>query len=620
MDARRRRVLCVVSVTAAVPLLLAAGVAASVRVSAAGRVAGARRARSGSVAYVLTKVGCTAAPYVAAGDGCYDSSAFTASEWQIGAGTATWTHTGDGGWKGEFSWTLPSSIEDGKPFSVGLSLTATDIANGSGFCPALAADVNAEPSRTIEACADPGKSASKSQTFKLTGFAAGSDEIDVTIRIQDGPSIDYEYELEATPAPAPTSTATTTEPSTPSSGSCGIPSWLKHGTRMTQAASAVRRTLAPNEVAALHVCPDVQFHRGGTPADAWLPLEPDQILRAGDEITCDPDGVVTLAFADNSTVIVRNATQLKIASFFTEGGVVRTEILLKMGEVAAQVNKSEATKSDFRIKPPSPGAIRGGPMLRSGPVAAEASAAVTGDPGAELSVFYDPGSHTEIVDDYSGTVDVTRPGGSQIALASGKEVAVTGSSISPIAPIGKADARGGDNPETALNLVEAKIGAERTACSLRTPDTPVFSVRPAADGWFVSVLASAGKAKGTSTWNVAGSAVTPENADAHAVAGGCSSSGSVAPPSKTTPSTTTATGSSKESAQQALDAVLALLKANASACGFTSWRGTASGMPGNVTVTATILGSLAGTATWSTASGSLKPTNDLAVKAVAGCK
>ena len=36
---------------------------------------------------------------------------------------------------------------------------------------------------------------------------------------------------------------------------------------------------------------------------------------------------------------------LQIASFFTEGGVVRTEILLKMGKVAAKVNKSEATKS-----------------------------------------------------------------------------------------------------------------------------------------------------------------------------------------------------------------------------------------------------------------------------------
>jgi len=110
---------------------------------------------------------------------------------------------------------------------------------------------------------------------------------------------------------------------------------------------------APNEVRVVAVQPDVQFHKGGSPADAWLPCEKNTVLKAGDEVTCDPDGQATLAFADNSTVVVRNTTQLKIASFFTEGGVVRTEILLKMGEVAAQVNKSEATKSDFRIKSPT---------------------------------------------------------------------------------------------------------------------------------------------------------------------------------------------------------------------------------------------------------------------------
>ena len=95
------------------------------------------------------------------------------------------------------------------------------------------------------------------------------------------------------------------------------------------------------------------YHREGAPDDEWLPLTKGTVLKQGDEISFDPDGAATLAFADNSTVVVRNTTQLKIASFFTEGGVVRTEILLKMGEVAAKVNKSEATKSDF-APPKSP--------------------------------------------------------------------------------------------------------------------------------------------------------------------------------------------------------------------------------------------------------------------------
>lgn len=110
---------------------------------------------------------------------------------------------------------------------------------------------------------------------------------------------------------------------------------------------------AVNEVRVVAVQPEVQFHKAGTPDDAWLPVEKDTVLQQGDEISCDPDGAATLQFADNSTVVVKNTTQLKIASFFTEGGVVKTEILLKMGEVAAKVHKSEATKSDFRIKSPT---------------------------------------------------------------------------------------------------------------------------------------------------------------------------------------------------------------------------------------------------------------------------
>jgi len=70
---------------------------------------------------------------------------------------------------------------------------------------------------------------------------------------------------------------------------------------------------AINEVHVVNVQPDVQFHKGGSPADAWLPCEKDTVLKAGDEITCDPDGAVTLAFADNSTVVVRNTTQLRSA-------------------------------------------------------------------------------------------------------------------------------------------------------------------------------------------------------------------------------------------------------------------------------------------------------------------
>lgn len=115
-----------------------------------------------------------------------------------------------------------------------------------------------------------------------------------------------------------------------------------------------------NEVRVVAVQPEVSAHKAGTPENTWIPVTKDMVLQEGDEISCDPDGAATLQFADMSTVVVKNTTQLKIASFFTEGGVVKTEILLKMGEVAAKVHKSEATKSDFRIQSPGDGgSVRG---------------------------------------------------------------------------------------------------------------------------------------------------------------------------------------------------------------------------------------------------------------------
>ena len=133
----------------------------------------------------------------------------------------------------------------------------------------------------------------------------------------------------------------------------GTNGWIFAATRGKDCGPARARTAAVNEVRVLAVNPDVQWHKSGAPENEWHDACKDTVLQQGDEISCDPDGAITLQFADNSTVVVKNTTQLKIGSFFTEGGVVRTEILLKMGEIAAQVNKSEATKSDFRIKNPT---------------------------------------------------------------------------------------------------------------------------------------------------------------------------------------------------------------------------------------------------------------------------
>ena len=57
----------------------------------------------------------------------------------------------------------------------------------------------------------------------------------------------------------------------------------------------------------------------------------------------------------------------------------------------------------------------------------------------------------------------------------------------------------------------AKVAAGNGPCALVLPRTGAFSVKPTPTGWLVAVKATAGKAKGWSTWLVAGSKVSPQN-------------------------------------------------------------------------------------------------------------
>ena len=206
---------------------------------------------------------------------------------------------------------------------------------------------------------------------------------------------------------------------------------------------------AINEVRVVCVQPDVQYHREGAPDEEWLPVEKGTVLKQGDEISCDPDGIVVLAFADNSTVTLRNTTQLKIASFFTEGGVVRTEILLKMGEVAAKVNKSEATKSDFQIDEPT------------------ATASVR---GTIFTVFYDPVGKASVTSVTQGvvSVDPKKAGLPTVDVGAGKEVQVTATTESKIAAIGRAGAPpGAVGRSKARQLVLAQVAKNDERCKIK---------------------------------------------------------------------------------------------------------------------------------------------------------
>jgi hypothetical protein len=107
-----------------------------------------------------------------------------------------------------------------------------------------------------------------------------------------------------------------------------------------------------------------------------------------------------------------------------------------------------------------------------------------------------------------------------VLVGAGREVEVTPTFVSPVAPIGKAGARGGVDVRRARDLVVVTIEKYNRACGAYTPRTNAFAVRPARTGRTVSVKLI-GRLHGTSTWTVTGQRVTPANVLARKLARGC---------------------------------------------------------------------------------------------------
>ena len=388
------------------------------------------------------------------------------AHWTVSESAARWDTTG---FTGDYSWTIPSSIPAGGAQGT-IKVTATDKSGGryNGSIGASGGIIEGG-SAQAQALADKNggtPTATASKSFELVPDSCGS-SCTVIVGVQDGPVVTFRFEADVCP----------------------------------EGRAPFAHTSAINEVRVTKVTGGVSYHKAGAPDDVWCVAEKDSVLKQSDEISCDPDGEVTLQFADNSTVVVRNTSQLKIASFFTEGGVVRTEILLKMGEVAAKVNKSEATKSDFRIKSPTAGA---------------------GVRDTAFSVFYDPGSKAMLETTTEGRVkvDPTGRGLETVIVPAGKQVEVTPKAVSDIARIGKAGARGGVNRIKARDKVLNVIARGDDPCGVTTPRTKAYSIAPAPKGWKVTVKLI-GTNAGSSKWKVIRGKVRPANALAKQLKNGC---------------------------------------------------------------------------------------------------
>jgi sugar lactone lactonase YvrE len=84
-----------------------------------------------------------------------------------------------------------------------------------------------------------------------------------------------------------------------------------------------------------------------------IPLSGGEFVKPSDRIYTGIDSSVTLLFSDNSTVVIRELTDVQVGAFTSGADGVRTRLWLKAGEVNAKLNHGGAVRSDFQIKTPT---------------------------------------------------------------------------------------------------------------------------------------------------------------------------------------------------------------------------------------------------------------------------
>jgi hypothetical protein len=281
-------------------------------------------------------------------------------------------------------------------------------------------------------------------------------------------------------------------------GNCIAGACLKNGATPTPPTTTQTGPTSSVTVVAAVVHEDVLVRHGN---GAWDDLNPGTKLQAGDEIHTGLGSNIELKFSDGTSVTMNELTQLKINTLLSKTDRIKMELLLRIGDLKAKVKPQTTVRTDFSIRWPS------------------ASATVR---GTIFSVFYDPVAGAGLVSTERGSVEVdpTRAGLASVLVSAGHEVEVTATSVSPIAPLGKAGARGGTNRVNARDLALKVVARFKRPCKLTTPRLGAFSVKPSGAGWLVSIRVG-GKVSGWSTWRVAGTKVKPANTLAKKIAAGC---------------------------------------------------------------------------------------------------
>jgi hypothetical protein len=145
------------------------------------------------------------------------------------------------------------------------------------------------------------------------------------------------------------------------------------------------------------------LYRASSP-DKWIKLEPKAVLNAGDRIKTESNSVVALTFADNTTLMVGEKSEVVFdaLSTFQGKGILDTQIRLQRGRLENNVKPLKNPESRYEIHTPAAVTVVRGTAFR---------VAVTGSEGL---------TRTEVT---KGHIDVSAQGTS-VQVNQGEGIAV----------------------------------------------------------------------------------------------------------------------------------------------------------------------------------------------------
>jgi hypothetical protein len=260
---------------------------------------------------------------------------------------------------------------------------------------------------------------------------------------------------------------------------------------------------------------EVQLNQGG-----WQPATSAVRLKPGDRVHTGWKGSVVLSVRGEKIVVA----PMTLVVIQGEGNEATG--ILKFGEIKVEPETLDdlLRRIHYPIFPLSKIIFRHGYRLPAARVSGRASAVPL------FTVLYDAAAGAAVVSVARGslTLDPDGPGLPTVTVTAGHEVEITRTTVSTVAPIGKAGAPPGSVSRLkAREVVLAAAAPGSVRCGAAATGVTLTKL---ALGWTVA-LRFTGRVGGSATWTIRGTRVAPANPLAAKIAAGCpGSAGSSAKP------------------------------------------------------------------------------------------